>query len=119
MLAVPMVTAKSQSNLVKLLRRGAPLPWLLLGVALCVAFGIFAIARSRLNDERLRTANALKANDEVMARLRNVASEYAKSQTVLTELETRKEMLEQQVSELDQKTRVLGIELQELRRKKK
>ena len=77
------------------------------------------MARGRINDERLRTASALKANDEVMGRLRNVASEYAKSQITLTELETRKEALEKQVRELDEKNRTLTAELQEQQKKKK
>lgn len=108
-----------RSDEVPIPRRGTPLPWLLLAVTLCVAVGIFAMARARLNDERMRTANALKANDEVMGRLRTAASEYAKSQITVTELETRKEMLERQVSELDEKQKALAAELEALKTKKK
>ncbi len=114
-----MLTEESRSEELVFPRRGSPLPWLLLVVTLCVAVGIFAMARGRINDERLRTASALKANDEVMGRLRNVASEYAKSQITLTELETRKETLERQVRELDEKNRALTTELQEQQKKKK
>ena len=92
-------------------------PWLLLGVTVCVAIGIFSMATRRLNDERLRTAAALKANDEVMGRLRTAASEYAKSELTVTELETRKALLERQVSDLDEKSRALATELQELKDK--
>lgn len=114
-----MEIEETRSDAIELPRRGSPLPWLLLAVTLLVGVGIFAMARSRLNDERLRTASALKANDEVMGRLRNVASEYAKSQITVTELETRKEILERQLAELEEKTKALGVELQELKGKKK
>ena len=114
-----MVNEESRSDEIEMPRRGSPLPWLLLAVTLIVAVGIFAMARSRLNDERLRTASALKANDEVMGRLRNVASEYAKSQITVTELETRKAILERQVTELDEKSKALRLELQEAKKKKK
>lgn len=119
MLPGAMVNEEVHSDVTELPRRGSPLPWLLLAVTLIVAIGIFAMARARLNDERLRTATALKANDEVMGRLRNVANEYAKSQLSVTELETRKEMLERQVRELDEKTKALGAEVQELKKKKR
>lgn len=114
-----MVNEESRSDELELPRRGSPLPWLLLAVTLLVAVGIFAMARARLNDERLRTASALKANDEVMGRLRNLASEYAKSQLNVTELETKRELLERQLGELDLKGKALGAELQELKKKKK
>jgi septal ring factor EnvC (AmiA/AmiB activator) len=114
-----MVNDEIRSDVIELPRRGSPLPWLLLAVTLVVAVGIFGMARARLNDERLRTASALKANDEVMGRLRNVASEYAKSQITVTELETRKEMLERQVGELDEKNKALAAELQESKKKKR
>ncbi len=110
---------ETRSDVIELPRRGSPLPWLLLVVTLAVAVGIFAMARGRLNDEKLRTAAALKANDEVMGRLRNVANEYAKAQITVTELETRKEILERQVTELDEKTKALAGDLQELKKKKK
>jgi septal ring factor EnvC (AmiA/AmiB activator) len=99
------------------IRRGSPLPWLLLAVTLSVMVGIFAMARSRLNEERLRTANALKANDEVMGRLRAVTSDFAKSEITIAELETKRAMLERQINELAEKARSLSADLQEARRK--
>ena len=99
------------------IRRGSPLPWLLLGVTVCVTIGIFLMATRRLNDEKLRTAAALKANDEVMGRLRAAASEFAKSEITVGELETKKAMLEHQVGQLEEKARVLATELQELKDK--
>lgn len=119
MLPGAMVSEEVHSDVTELPRRGSPLPWLLLAVTLIVAVGIFAMARGRLNDERLRTATALKANDEVMARLRNVANEYAKTQISVGELEARKDLLEKQVHELDEKTKALGVEVQELKKKKR
>lgn len=114
-----MLHEEIRSDEIQLPRRGSPLPWLLLAVTLSVAVGIFAMARSRLDDERLRTASALKANDEVMGRLRSVASEYARSQLTVTELEARKEGLERQLGELEEKHRALGVELQELKESSK
>ena len=114
-----MVNEESHSDEIDLPRRGSPLPWLLLVVTLIVAVGIFAMARGRLNDERLRTATALKANDEVMGRLRNVANEYAKSQISVTELETRKELLERQLTDLEEKTKALSAEVELLKKKKR
>ncbi len=104
---------------IQLPRRASPLPWLLLGVTVVVAIGIFSMATRRVNDEKLRTAAALKANDEVMGRLRTAASEYAKSELTVTELETKKAMLEKQVNDLDEKARALATEVQELKDKGK
>ena len=109
------VSDEVRSEEMELPRRGSPLPWLLLGVTAIVAIGIFAMARGRLTDERLRTATALKANDEVMGRLRSVASEFAKSQITVTELEASKAGLEKQVRELDEKNKALNAELEELK----
>ena len=113
-----MVNEEIRSDELSLPRRGSPLPWLLLAVTISVAIGIFAMARGRLNEERLRTATALKANDEVMSRLRNVASEYSKSQITMTELESRKETLERQLHDLEEKDKALATELQELKDQK-
>ena len=114
-----MVSEETHSDVIELQRRGSPLPWLLLGVTLLVALGIFAMARGRLNDEKLRTAAALKANDEVMGRLRNVANEFAKTQLTIGELETKRDQLLKQVGEQDEKNKTLSAELQELKKKKK
>ena len=42
----PMVSEEIRSDVTPV-RRGSPLPWLLLAVTVCVAAGIFAMARSR------------------------------------------------------------------------
>ncbi len=111
-----MVTEETHSDVIELPRRGSPLPWLLLAVTLMVAVGIFAMARSRLTDEKLRTAAALKANDEVMGRLRNAANEVAKAQITITELEARRDLLTKQVGELDEKGKAASAELAELKK---
>ena len=114
-----MVNDESHSDEINLPRRATTLPWLLLAVTLIVGVGIFAMARGRLNDERLRTAAALKANDEVMGRLRNAASEFAKSQITVTELEARKELLERQLTDLDGRSKALTAEVEQLKKKKR
>lgn len=111
-----MVNDEIHSDLTPI-RRGSPLPWLLLGVTVCVTIGIFFMATRRLNDEKLRTAAALKANDEVMGRLRTAASEFAKSELTVGELETKKAALEKQVADLEEKNKSIAIELQELKDK--
>jgi hypothetical protein len=83
-----------------------------------VAAGIFGMGRARLNDERLRTAAALKANDEVVARLRTASSEVLSRQVTIEELESKKKELEKQVAELEAKNTALGLELEALRPKK-
>ena len=98
-------------------RRVTPLPWLLLAVTVCVAIAIFLMASRRLSDERLRTAAALKANDEVMGRLRTAASEFARSELSVAELETKKAMLERQLSDLEERNKAVSGELQELKDK--
>ncbi len=113
-----VVNEEIRSDEVALPRRGSPLPWLLLAVTVAGGSGIFVMARVRLTEERVRTAAALKANDEVMGRLRSVASEYAKSQITMTELEARKGVLEKQVLELDEKSKSQAAELRDLRKKK-
>jgi septal ring factor EnvC (AmiA/AmiB activator) len=112
-----MVNEEVTSGETSLPRRATPLPWLLLGVTVIVAIGIFSMATRRLNDERLRTAASLKANDEVMGRLRTAASEFAKSELTVAELETKKAMLERQVGDLEEKNKSLSTELQELKDK--
>jgi septal ring factor EnvC (AmiA/AmiB activator) len=114
-----MVNDEIRSEELEMPRRGSPLPWLLLGVTVIVAIGIFAMARGRLTEERLHTATSLKANDEVMGRLRTVASEFAKTQITVTELEAQKAVLEKQVQDLEQKNKALAADLEELKAKPK
>ncbi len=74
--------------------RGSPLPWLLLVLTLMVAVAIFSMARTRLAEEKLRTANALKANDEVLGRLRNVVNEQQRVSAEVSKLTAAQEQLQ-------------------------
>lgn len=56
--------------------RSSPLPWLLLGVVAIGWATTFWLASGRLSDERLRNANALKANDELKGRYERVKAEH-------------------------------------------
>ena len=112
-----MVNEEITSDETTIRPRTSPLPWLLLGVTICVAIGIFSMARARLGDEKLRTANALKANDEVMARLRAATNETAKSEITVAELETKRAMLERQLIELEEKNKAQAAELADLKRR--
>ena len=69
------------------LKRGTPLPWLLLGITLLVGVTMAWISHSRLVDEKTRTSRALQANDEVMGRLRGVVAE---NQRLIEEIDAAK-----------------------------
>ena len=66
------------------IKRGSPLPWLLLGITLVVGVTMAFVSHSRLVEEKTRTARALQASDEVMGRLHGVVSE---NQRLLEEAE--------------------------------
>jgi hypothetical protein len=86
-------------------RRASPLPWMLLAVSLSLTVGMLMLGRTRLEQERTRTASALKANDELKARVKQLEAEKAgkvdpaspddelaalKNQVVTLELEKRR-----------------------------
>jgi ribosomal 50S subunit-recycling heat shock protein len=50
---------------------------MLLVVSLSLTAGVLVLGRVRLEEERTRSANALKANDELKARLKQVEAELA------------------------------------------
>jgi cytoskeletal protein RodZ len=60
-------------------QRPSPLPWILLAVAIALTVGILWLGRSRLAAEKERTAAALKANDELNAKVK--AMEAARART--------------------------------------
>lgn len=86
------------------IKRGSPLPWLLLGITLIVGVTMAIISRQRLVDEKTRTARALQANDEVMSRLRGVVAE---NQRLIEETEAAKA----QKAETDQRSKSLEDQL--------
>jgi hypothetical protein len=81
-------------------RGGNPLPWLLL-VVLAVGWGAtFLLASNRLSDERLRNANALKANDELKARYEKMKAEHDELQKVTAGMDEKRLALETKRDEL-------------------
>jgi hypothetical protein len=86
------------------LKRGSPLPWLLLVITIAVGATMAIVSHSRIIDEKMRTARALQENDGVMTRLRTVVAENARlleeaeaAKTKRTELEQREKSLEDQL----------------------
>jgi hypothetical protein len=61
--------------------RASPLPWMLLTVSIALTAGVLWASRERLDDERARTAAALKANDELKARLQTAETELERLKT--------------------------------------
>ncbi len=99
------------------IRRGSPLPWLLLLVTVFVAVGIFWMARARLGEEKLRTANALKANDEVHARLKSAVGEMEDAQLKSQQAQNKTTELEAKVKDLESQNQALTDELDKLKKK--
>jgi peptidoglycan hydrolase CwlO-like protein len=107
-LGTPWDDVRSKSAEVPAVRvwRPSPLPWMLLTVSIALTVGVLALGRSRLEDERTRTANALKANDELKAKVKVAEAALEAAKTQATERD----------NELgERKKRVLTLEL-ELRR---
>jgi hypothetical protein len=86
------------------MKRGSPLPWLLLGITIAVGVTMAIVSHSRIIDEKQRTARALQENDAVMARLRGVVAENQRlldeaeaAKAKRTEVEQREKSLEDQL----------------------
>lgn len=99
--------------------RGSPLPWMLLFVSILMTVGVIVVGKSRLDEERNRTAAALKANDEVQARLRAARSEQEKLGDTVKEGEAAAEQLSKRIVTLELQVRTLEEELDAARGKKK
>ncbi len=99
------------------LKRGSPLPWLLLLVTVSVAVGVFWMARVRLGEEKLRTANALKANDEVHARLKIAVSDMEDANLKAQEAQNKTIELQNRVKELETQNQAMQDELDKLKKK--
>lgn len=91
--------------------RPSPLPWMLLAVALAMLAGVLALGRSRLEDERLRTATALKANDEVKAKLKAALNELEGARDTATQTDVSSAELSKKVVTLELQNRRLQEEL--------
>src|SRR5882672_2138915 len=74
----PMSFSEEIRSIENPLKRGSPLPWLLLAITIIVGATMAIVSHSRIIDEKLRTARALQENDAVMARLRGVVAENAR-----------------------------------------
>lgn len=70
--------------------RGSPLPWLLLILVTGAWIATFLVARNRLEDQREKTALALKANDELKKDVEKFKAESADLKQTKDELESAK-----------------------------
>ena len=79
--------------------------------------GIFWMTRVRFAAEKLHTANALKANDEVHARLKAAVSDLTDAQLKADQLEGNTRALSKQIDELETQNKALLEELDKLKKK--
>lgn len=98
-----------------LIRKPSPLPWLLLLFVVAMGAGMMWMAWGRLTDERRRSAEALKASDEVVARLRVAQSEGQKLQAELTAMTQKKADLDGAAATLKAQLGARDAELTELK----
>ncbi len=99
------------------IRRGSPLPWILLFFTLSVGLGIFLMAQKRLTEQRQKTAEALKADDEVNTRLKAAVNEMLDAQQKQQAAELKAKELELRVKELEGQNDSMTEELEKLRKK--
>ncbi len=99
------------------LRRGSPLPWILLFFTLTVGFGIFLMAQKRLSEQKQKTAEALKADDEVNARLKAAVNEMLEATQKQQAAELKAKELELRVKELEGQNDSMTEELEKLKKK--
>jgi chromosome segregation ATPase len=93
-------------------RRGSPLPWMLLAVSLALTVGAIGLGKSRLDEARLRTALALKASDEVQAKLRATQAAHDALKESLVQAEAANAELSQRLVTLELQIRTLEEDLQ-------
>lgn len=99
--------------------RASPLPWMLLVVSIAMTVGVIVVGKARLDEERTRTALALKADDEVQAKLRAARGEQEKLSDSLKEGEAAAEQLSKRIVTLELQVRTLQEELDAARGRKK
>jgi septal ring factor EnvC (AmiA/AmiB activator) len=95
--------------------RPSPLPWMLLTVSIAMTIGVLALGRNRLEEERLRTATALKANDDVKTQLKTAKEELDKGRAATTQVEASTSELQKQILTLELTNRRLQDELTRLK----
>ncbi|MFT3709620.1 MAG: hypothetical protein QM817_18480 [Archangium sp.] len=77
--------------------RPSPLPWMLLTVSIAMTIGVLILGKTRLDDERLRTATALKANDEMKGQLKNTNEQLDAAKASCNEVEANGGELQKQL----------------------
>lgn len=98
--------------------RPSPLPWMLLTVSIAMTIGVLILGRSRLEDERLRTATALKANDEVKSQLKATLQDLDESRAACSAADASTGELQKQILSLELTTRRQQEELTQLKASK-
>ena len=95
--------------------RPTPLPWMLLTVSIAMTIGVLMLGRSRLEDERLRTATALRANDEVKGQLKSAIEDLDQSRAACNAADTSTGELQKQFLALELTNRRQQEELTRLK----
>ena len=95
--------------------RPSPLPWMLLTVSIAMTIGVLILGRSRLEDERVRTATALKANDEVKGQLKATLEDLDQARASCSAVEDSTSELQKQVLTLELANRRQQEELTRLK----
>lgn len=98
--------------------RPSPLPWMLLFVSIALTIGVLLLGRTRLEEERVRTANALKANDELKTKLKAAQGELDKAKDTCTTAEQSTAELSKQLVTLELQNRRLQDELLQAKSKR-
>jgi uncharacterized protein HemX len=99
------------------IRRGSPLPWLLLFFTLIVGLGIFVMARNRFAEQKQRVADALKADDDINDRLKKAVNEMLEAQQKQQAAELKVKELELRVKELEGQNESMTEDLEKLKKK--
>jgi uncharacterized protein HemX len=99
------------------LRRGSPLPWLLLFFTVLVGLGIFVMARNRFAEQRQKVADALKADDEIHGRLKAAWSDLQEAEVKTQAAENKVKELELRVKELETQNQSMTDELDKYKKK--
>ena len=95
--------------------RPSPLPWMLLTVSIAMTIGVLILGRSRLEDERVRTATALKANDEVKGQLKSAIEDLDQSRAACNAADQSTGELQKQILTLELANRRQQEELTRLK----
>lgn len=99
--------------------RASPLPWMLLAASIFLTIVVLVLGKSRVEQERSRTATALKANDEVKAQLKAAQKKLDEQQASCdTQAESSAELSRQLVT-LELEKRRLQEELTQAKGGKK